>query len=127
MKKLIIPFLMLLLILISCGKKNTQFVYDENKTMTLSHHDENYVVSNNDKEEIINLLNDMEFVANDKYDGYAGWVYCIKYDDYSILLTSYATYSKDNVSYVASNEEVYEKLYTIIKNLYIELNGEDVK
>lgn len=126
MKKLIIPFLMLLLVLVSCGKSE-KFTYNENDSMTLSHHDENYEVSNEDKKEVVELLNDAKFKENDEHDGDYGWVYCIRYQNYSILLTSYASFSKDDVSYVASDEKAYEKLYNFVKNLYIKLNGEDVK
>ena len=52
MKKLILPFVMLLFLLISCKKEET-FSFDEEIIMTVSCRDENYEIENDDKKNYI--------------------------------------------------------------------------
>lgn len=119
MKKLILPFVMLLFLLISCKKEET-FSFNEEIIMTVSCRDENYEIENDDKKEIISLLNDLDFQKDNEL--YAGYVYVLKYNDISILLTDIAYYSVDGTQYVAKSSKSYKKLYTLVSNIYNDLH-----
>lgn len=115
----------LVLVLVSCNKKEI-FVYDEDLEMTISHRNENYVISKDDKLEIIEYLNDMEFKQNDEYETMAGYKYVIRYNNLSICLSSSAYYHNNDTAYASTDKDAYNKLMVLIDELYIKLNGSSI-